>query len=200
MFIIGITGSLGSGKSTVAQMFRQKGIRVLDADKIAHKFLLPGTSSFKRIVKDFGAAVLKDGRIDRSRLADIVFSDAQQLKRLCNIIHPQVAKEIKAQIRIFRAKKTKSFLMIDVPLLFEAGLDKVCDHIIVVYASPKVQIARIQKRSHWTKYEILKRMKAQMPIEKKIARADFVIDNQGNINQTKKGVEKIWQELKKMKK
>jgi len=200
MFVIGITGGLGSGKSTVAQIFRQKGVRVLDADKIAHGLLFPGTNSFRQIIKKFGTAILKDGHIDRSRLAGIVFADARKLKKLCSIIHPQVVKEVKAQIRSFRARKTRSFLMIDAPLLFEAGLDALCDHIIVVYASPKVQVARIQKRNHWTKHEILKRMNAQMSIKKKVVRADFVIDNQGNINQTKKGVEKIWQELKKLKK
>jgi len=200
MFVIGITGSLGSGKTTVANMFRRKGAKILDADKIAHGFLVPGTLCFKQIVKCFGSAILAKGHIDRARLAKIVFDNENQLKKLCRIVHPEVIKRIKAQVRIFRAKKNKYSLILDAPLLFEAGLDTICDYVIVVRAGQKVQIARIQKRSHWTQSEILKRMKAQMPMNKKVARANFVIDNQGNINQTRKGVEALWQELKKTRK
>jgi dephospho-CoA kinase len=198
MYILGITGSFGSGKTTVAQLFGNRGAKVLDADKITHDLLLPTTCCFKRIIKYFGVEMLKQGRIDRRKLAKIVFDDPKSLKKLCSILHPEVIKEIKQTAKKYRAQKSKAFLIIDAPLLFEVGLQAFCDGVAVVRAKKDIQIKRLQKRDGLIKKEILKRMKAQMPIAEKIARADFVIDNQGSINQTKKQVEALWQELKKM--
>ncbi|MCX5680959.1 MAG: dephospho-CoA kinase, partial [Candidatus Omnitrophica bacterium] len=108
-------------------------------------------------------------------------------------------KEIKDSLRVHRARKDKRLFVIDVPLLFESGLDKICDRVVVVRANMDVQIKRVQKKNRLTKAEILKRIKAQMPMEEKVKRADVVIDNQGNINQTKKQVEELCRELKKKK-
>jgi dephospho-CoA kinase len=200
MYILGITGSLGSGKTTVAQMLRRKRIPVLDADKMAHAFLAPGKKCFDRVVKYFGVEILKHGRIDRRQLAKIAFNNPQSLKKLSSIIHPEVIKEIRFQIKKYRRQKGRVAVAMDVPLLFETGLQKICDYVIVVYVKGPLQIKRIQKRSGLTKLEILKRMKAQMPMKEKIARANFVIDNQGHINQTQKQVEELWQRLVKTKK
>lgn len=200
MRILGITGSIGSGKTTVARFLRGKGARVLDADKMAHALLAPSARCFARIKACFGAQVLTRGRLDRRKLAGIVFNDPESLRKLCAIIHPEVTRQIKAQITRCRAKRDRFFLIIDAPLLFEAGLEALCDHVVVVRATKEVQIKRIQKKGDLTREEILKRMKAQMPLRQKIARADFVIDNQGPINQTKKQVEALWQRLKKTEK
>ncbi|MFA6378931.1 MAG: dephospho-CoA kinase [Candidatus Omnitrophota bacterium] len=200
MYILGITGSFGSGKTTVAHLLRRKGDTVLDADKIAHRFLVPGKASFDRIVKYFGSKILTQGRIDRRKLAKIVFDDPKSLKKLDSVLHPEVIKEINIRVKKHRAKKSKSFLIIDAPLLFETGLQALCDYVVVVRARRDLQVARIQQRSSLSKTEILKRMKAQMPSKEKIVRADFVIDNQGHINQTKKQVEELWQRLTRMKK
>ncbi len=186
---------MGSGKTTVAHLLRRRGVAVLDADKIAHTFLAPQTACFRRLIKYFGATILKQGCIDRRALAEIVFNDPQSLRTLSSIIHPEVIKDIKRQIRIYRRPKAKILVVIDAPLLFEAGLHTLCDGVVVVCATKNKQIKRIQKRSGLTPREILKRIKAQMPITEKIARADFVIDNQGPINQTKKQVEELWQRL-----
>ena len=199
MYVLGITGSLGSGKSTVAQMLRRKGALIVDADKVSHGFLAPGTSCFRRIVQCFGTAVLVKGRIDRRRLAKIVFYDPRSLKRLTAILHPEIAKMIRKMIRGYQKKYVRGVIGIDAPLLFEMGLEKICDAVVVVRATRAQQIERTHARSGLTHIEILKRMKAQMPIQKKIARADFVIDNQGNINQTRKQVEELWQRQVKTK-
>jgi dephospho-CoA kinase len=141
---------------------------------------------------------LHQGRIDRSALARIVFNRSGDLKKLCNLIHPVVILEIKNFIKKSRFKKQKGFLVVDAPLLFESGLHEVCNCVIVVRADMASQIKRIQKKSRLTKTDITKRVKAQMPMAAKIKRADVVIDNRGNIKQTKKQVEELWQYLKKV--
>jgi dephospho-CoA kinase len=200
MYILGITGNLGSGKTTVAQMLKRKGARVLDADKIAHQALAAGGACESNVLRSFGKPILKKGRINRKALAQIVFNNSKDLRKLCGMIHPVVIKEIKDEIRQYRLKAYKGFLVIDAPLLFEVGLHKLCDSVVVVRSNLGVQIKRVQKKSQLTKAEILKRIKAQMPIQQKVARADFVINNQENINHTKKQVEELWQELKKTRK
>lgn len=196
MYILGITGSFGSGKTTVAQMLRRKGARVLDADKIAHEALNFGNPCFQKITRHFGKGIVSQGKIDRKALAAIVFNKPAELKKLCQIIHPFVVSTIKSTIKGYRTKKQKGFLVIDAPLLFEARLDKICDCVVVVRASLSSQIKRIQQKSHLTKSDITKRVKAQMPMAAKIKRADVVIDNHVDIKQTKKQVEELWQDLK----
>ncbi len=196
MYILGITGSFGSGKTTVAHMLRRKGAHVLDADKIAHEALGLQNLCFQKFARHFGKGIVRQGKIDRRALAAIVFNKPAELKKLCQIIHPFVVSKIKNVIRGYQAKKQKGFLVIDAPLLFEANLDKVCDCVVVVRASLNAQIKRIQQKSHLTKSDITKRVKAQMPMAAKIKRADVVIDNHLDIKQTQKQVEELWQDLK----
>lgn len=197
MYIIGITGSFGSGKTTVAQLLGERGAHVLDADKIAHRLLAPGGACVGKVVRCFGKGILSQGRIDRRALAKIVFNSPKDLKALCKIIHPVVISEIKKVIKGLRAKKQKGFVAIDAPLLFESGLDRVCDIVVVVRASKADQVKRIQKRNYLSKSDITKRVRAQMPMAAKIKRADVVIDNRRNIKKTQKQVEELWQDLKK---
>lgn len=187
--VVGITGSFGSGKSSVASMFKRMGAQVIDADKIAHKVILRGEPAYKKIVRIFGADILsKNKEIDRGKLAECVFGSRDLLRRLNSIIHPQVIAVICRAI----AKSRKIAVCLDVPLLIEADLVKLVDKLIVVTVSREKQIARIKKKTHLAKSDILKRIRAQMPLSDKVRMADFVIDNNGTIRQTEKQVEKTW--------
>lgn len=195
MYVIGLTGSLGSGKSTVAGMFTDLGAKVIDADKIAHQLMMPGAPCYQPVVKMFGSDILRGKRIDRKKVAECVFSDVKQLRRLERIIHPQVRKEILAKIKQYRSHKKKTVVVIDIPLLFETKLDSCVDMSIVVKANKAIHIARSTKLLGITKAEAERRTNAQMPLRKKIRLADMIIDNGKTLNQTNKQVKRIWEKL-----
>lgn len=186
--IIGLTGGLGSGKTTVASMLAKRGARVIDADKVAHKLIQPGHPCFKPILKYFGKTILTKGKIDRRKLAKIVFNHPAKLKKLIGIIHPQVKRELK---KIAVKYPKNKLLVLDVPLLFESGIDRMTDLNVVVRSSLKQQIQRTQMRSQIKTEEIKKRIKSQMPWGQKLRRADVVIDNRGTIDQTKQQIEEL---------
>jgi len=186
--VLGITGGFGTGKTTVAGYFRKLGAKVIDADKIARYLVKPGSRVYKKIVAGFGRAVLKKNRtIDRLKLSQAVFPDRRLLNKLNRIIHPQVVKIMKKESNSAREK----IVVLDVPLLFEAGLKPLTDKVIVVKLNRKVQLARLLKKTSLTKKEIVMRIKAQMPLSTKVRKADFVIDNSGTQNYTKKQVENL---------
>jgi len=190
--VVGLTGSFGSGKSTVAGMFRSRGAQVIDADRLAHRLIIPGSGIYKRIVSAFGKGILKkDNTVDRRRLADIVFSNRLALKALDRIVHPAVIRLIKNKIRASRQR----MIVLDAPLLIEAGLAGLTDKLVVVKAPVRKQIARIRKKSPLSERDILKRIRRQLPLVKKLRLADFIIDNSGTIGQTRKQVEQIRRRL-----
>jgi len=192
--IIGITGSFGTGKTTVAKMFARKGAKVLDADKLSHAALKKGTATHKRIVSIFGKQILnKDGRINKKNLAKIVFNNKRKLKRLTAIIHPAVIKDIKSFIK---KSSSKRIAIIDAPLLVEARLASIVDILIVVKASYRTQILRCVKKSNLGIDDVKKRIKNQISLKKKIKIADYVINNNGTRKNTAKQVDKIWRRLK----
>ncbi len=193
MFIIGLTGGLGTGKTTVASLFSKKGAKVLDADKMAHRLMEKEGTCFDRILKYFGGDILTKGCIDRKKLSGIVFNNATGLKKLEKIIHPEVIKEMKKEISRYERKKNVKTLVLDVPLLFESGLQKYVDVTVVVKAGQDKQIQRTTKRLALTRRETLRRIHAQMPMREKLFLSDIVIDNSGSINRTKKQVEEIFQ-------
>ena len=195
MCVIGVTGSLGSGKSTVTKMFVGLGAKALDADAIAHHLMRPGSICFQQIIKTFGKDILTAGRIDRKRIAERVFCNSRQLRKLERIIHPEVHKVILAKVKQYKTRNRKGVVIIDVPLLFEVKLDREVDISIVVKASKANQIARATKLLNITKSEAERRIKAQMPLRQKIRLADMIIDNNGTLNQTKKQVKQIWEKL-----
>ncbi|VAX35321.1 Dephospho-CoA kinase [hydrothermal vent metagenome] len=190
MYVIGLTGSLGTGKSTVASMLKICGANVLDADAIARRQLYRNSPCFAEVVRVFGECVLTRQRIDRKKMAAIVFNDRTKLRKLEKIIHPVVRKVIMEGIE--RNKNVKKITVVDVPLLFESGLNKRMDYVIVVKAKRNLQIQRAEKKLGISKEQILKRIKIQMPLSTKIRRADFIIDNNGSLNQTRKKVDEIW--------
>ena len=190
--VLGVTGSFGSGKTTVAGIFRSYGAEIIDADRIAHSCIAGGTLGYKRICKAFGKDILKKNRtIDRVKLARIVFDNKGLLKKLNKIIHPEVIRIIRNKIKKSRAK----IIVLDVPLLLEAGLRRMVDKLIVVKIKRAEQLERIQRKFSFSREDILKRIKRQMPLQLKVRLADFVIDNSGTINRTKIQVREIWRKL-----
>jgi dephospho-CoA kinase len=179
---IGLTGSFGCGKSTVAAMFKRLGAKVIDADQVMRDLLAPGGKCVKKVAKVFGHAILAtSNKIDRTALAKIVFQDPRELKKLTDILYPVGLKDIKKQIK---AAKTAKFVILDVPLLFESGWDKLADVTIVVQSNQNIQIKRLLKRTGLTKADIIRRIKSQMPIKEKLQRADIIIDNRKTLHQT----------------
>jgi dephospho-CoA kinase len=190
--ILGLTGSFGSGKTTVARIFESFGAKLIDADKIAHRVISPGSKAYKRIVATFGRGILKKNRaVDRKRLGRIVFSNKNLLKRLNNIIHPEVIRIIKKKIKVSNAR----VIVLDAPLLLEAGLKKIVDKLIVVKITKDQQIRRVQNKMRLSKTEILERIRFQIPLKVKARLADFVIDNSSTVEKTRKQLEQIRRSL-----
>jgi len=191
--IIGVTGSFGTGKTTVADAFRGLGAKVLDADRIAHAALARGSGAYTDIIKAFGRRILDSkGNIDRKKLSALAFKDSSLLKKLCGIIHPLVIGRIKGEI--IKNKKYRA-VVIDAPLLLEAGLGRMVDIVLVVKASRANQIKRCAAKFKMTRGEVLERIGNQMPLEKKVRQADFVIYNDGSKKETLKQALKIWRRL-----
>ena len=196
--VVGLTGGIVSGKSTVALMFKDLGAKIVDADKLGHSVILPHEPAWEKIVKIFGKDILQnDLTIDREKLGKIVFANQSLLKKLNDITHPEITKIIKKEIDSLKNKtyNQKKILIIDAALIYEAKIDRLMDKIIVVYIDEDEQIKRLIKRNNLSKDEALQRIKSQMPMKEKVKMADYVIDNSNSLDKTKKQVEKIWKNL-----
>ncbi len=177
MILVGLTGGVATGKSTVARMFKRCGATVIDADELARQVVKPGKPAWRQIIKTFGKVVLNPDRtLNRHALGTIVFRQRAKLKRLERIIHPRVAAEQKRLTRLAARKDPHAVVIYDVPLLFEAGIDKRVDKTIVVTADRETQISRLRKRNGLSRAEGLRRIKSQMPLAEKRRRADYVLD------------------------
>ena len=197
MRIIGLTGGIASGKSTVSQFIQEKGMPVICADKLAREVVEPGKPAYQKIVQEFGGKILHpDKTINRPRLAALVFSSPEKLKKLNSLIHPHVVSGMKKEIKRFKNKNQK-MVVLDIPLLFEEKLDKLCDEVVVVYIPEKIQRERLKKRDALSEEEISIRILSQMPLAEKLRRAHTIIDNSGGLIETKKQVEKFFQRLQK---
>jgi dephospho-CoA kinase len=189
MILIGLTGGLGTGKSTAAHMFGRRGAQVVDADRLVHESLRPKGPAYVKVIRAFGQGILDGDRIDRRKLADIVFRSPAKLKKLTSIIHPIVEKEVRRQAAKFKNRKT--LVVVDAPLLIEAGWHRWVDYLIVVKASQALAVRRVSAQKNIPRADILRRIKAQMPITQKIRMADVVIDNRKNLKATQRQVENI---------
>ena len=196
MLIIGLTGGLGTGKSTVAAMFAKRGFKIIDADAITRDLLASGKKCVKKVAKVFPCVILKKVKINRSELAKIVFNIPCELQKLTDILYPEALKVVKSLI--FRYKH-ESFVVLDVPLLFESGWDKIADTTIVVKAKRAQQFSRVHKRSKTTYSDITRRLKNQMPLKQKCDMADMIIDNSHDLRQTRTQVDAIIDRLVKRK-
>jgi len=196
MVVIGVTGGVGTGKSTVANMFKQLGAAVLDADAIAHEVLEPKRLAWRKVVQAFGEGILnEDQTVNRARLAQRVFADAEERSRLERIIHPHVLREIRQRLgRLRRSRRIKA-VVLDVPLLVEAGAHRLVDALVVVTAPPDTQRRRIRERHVWSDEEAASRIRAQWDLSAKVALADHVIDNGNGVDATRTQVKRIWRQL-----
>jgi dephospho-CoA kinase len=177
MLLVGLTGGLGAGKTTIAGLFQDCGAKVIDADQLARDVVKPGKAAWKKIEKQFGASVFYANKtLNRQALAQVVFQNPSQLKVLQDIIHPGVAREqakhTKAICRVF----PHAVILYDAALLIEAGAHRRMDHVIVVKADRATQIARVAHRDGLTKAEALRRIRAQMPLRQKLHYADTILD------------------------
>jgi len=177
MILVGLTGGVATGKSTVAKMFKQCGAVVIDADQLARDAVKPGKPAWREIVNTFGKTVLNaDRTLNRHELGAVVFRNRTKRRWLERIIHPRVARE-QARLTKQAAKKDPQAVVIyDVPLLFEAGIDKRVDKTLVVTADRTTQMARLKKRNGLSRAEAIRRIKSQMPLAKKRRRADYALD------------------------
>ncbi len=195
MKIVGLTGGIGTGKSTVAQIFGSFGAVIVDSDAIAKAYLSKGMTGYDMVVKRYGSQIL-DKRLElkREKIAGKVFKNTEERRWLESLVHPYVYERIKYEIE--NNKDKTGIMIIDVPLLFETGADKWLRPVIVVICDRYVQIKRIRQRNSEMSYEhIIERMHAQLPIEQKQKNADFVIDNSFSIEHTSRQVKKIISEL-----
>jgi dephospho-CoA kinase len=191
--VIGLTGGIASGKSTVAAMLAGKGAFVVDADQLARKAVEPGSPALEEVASAFGREMIgPDGSLDRARLGELAFSDQQARERLNAIVHPRVMELSQEEIR--RASEAGSSLVVyDVPLLFETGREKEFDGTLVVFARPETQLLRLRERSGLEEAAARSRIEAQIPIWRKLAMATWIIDNGGSRDQTQMAVDRLWE-------
>jgi len=199
MLRVGLTGGLASGKSTVTALFRELGAFSVDADRIAHELLAPGGRAEAAVVTRFGRGIVGAGEaIDRKALAAIVFSDPRALADLNAIVHPMVREEIARRIEARAAQPDPPpVALVDAALLVESGIHRDLDALIVVSCREGTQIVRATARGGLTPDEARARIAAQAPLAEKIAVADYVIDNDGSLDDTKRQVREVWGELRK---
>lgn len=195
--IIGLTGGIATGKSTVSRMLKETGIPVIDADAIAKEVVKPGETAYKKIMKHFGAGILhEDQTINRDKLGSIIFNDPGEREILNGIVHPEVRKEMSSQAEQL-IKEQFPIVVMDIPLLIESNLFHLVDKVVLVYAPEHVQLARLMERNSYSEEEALSRISAQTSIEKKKNYSDYVIDNSGSLAETEHQLEVLLQALRK---
>ncbi|HEY4889729.1 MAG TPA: dephospho-CoA kinase [Candidatus Dormibacteraeota bacterium] len=194
MKLIGLTGGAGSGKSTVSEMLRELGAVVVDADEAAHAAYEPGSPGFEAVVREFGTQYVREGRIDRARLGELVFHDEDARHRLNAIVHPLV-REWMAARTAEAAMRDAEIVVQDVPLLFENGLERLYSTVILAYVPEHLQLKRLVEGRGLSEDRARSMVAAQMPIEEKRKLAHHVIDNSGSREATQQQVEWLWDQL-----
>lgn len=190
--VIGITGNIGTGKSTVAEMLSALGAQVIDADRVAHQVMAPGTPVYAEVVDAFGPQILTaEGEIDRKKLGTIVFRDPKALARLEAMVHPATVERIARCI----AEATSHVVVVEAIKLLESGLADACDSVWVTTCRREQQIERLLEQRDLSRDEVRRRVDAQAPQEEKMVQADVVIDNSGPLSATWKQVQSAWARL-----
>lgn len=194
--VIGLSGGIGSGKSTVASMIRKLRIPVLCADLLAREAVLPGKAAYKKIIREFGKEILHPDRtLNRVALGAIVFSSAAKRGQLNAILHPEVLRAMKKGVQEHH-RKAKHPIVLDIPLLFETGMDRLCDLTVVVYSPQSLMHQRLLKRDRLPSKAVRDRIRSQWPIAKKRKLADYVIDNSGTLRKTEEQVKDLFERLR----
>lgn len=194
--IMGLTGGIASGKSTVSAIFVDKGARLVDADVIAREVMLPESPVLAAAVQEFGEDILQpDGTLNRARLGEIVFHDPEARQKLNDLTHPAIRREIKNRMYALEQEEPQRLVIVDIPLLYESHLDNLFQDIIVVYVPRELQLARLMERNTLTMEQAEDRLNAQMDIEQKRSIATYIIDNSGNLDDTRQQVVALWDRL-----
>jgi dephospho-CoA kinase len=200
MIIVGLTGSVGTGKSTVTNFFKELGAYIIDWDELAREVIHPQLKAWKGIVEYFGKAILNDDlTINRRKLADIVFSDKEKLAKLNQIVHPEVFQEDERITNEIKRLAPDALIIKDIPLLFELTRPIYVDKTIVVSVSEQIQLRRLEEKG-MSRKDAQRRIKSQLPLEEKVKSADFVVNNDGPPEETKRQVEEIYSLLRKREK
>jgi dephospho-CoA kinase len=197
MLIVGLTGGVASGKTAVSQVLKEEGAYIVDADQIARELVQPHKPAWNELVKAFGKEILQgDEFINRKKLAEKVFGDLKHRKHLNQILHPQIKEEMDRRTKEIGQKDPEAIVVIDAPLLVELGAHRKVDKLIVVTSTPMQQMERLKERDGRSPEEALGIFSAQMPVEEKVKLADFVIRNEGSLEEMKKRAKEVFQELK----
>lgn len=188
-YILGLTGGIATGKSTVSRYFFEKGYAVVDADVVARRVVEPGTEGLASIVAQFGTEIIQtDGTLNREKLGAMIFADAKKRETLNSLLSDLIRRAIMADTATL-VNANQPLIVLDIPLLYEAGYETHCDAVMVVYTTEEVQRKRLMGRNNLSEEEALNRIASQEPIEAKKNRADIVIDNNGTLNDTYEQVE-----------
>lgn len=192
MLLVGLTGNIASGKSTVARLLAERGAVVVDADILARRAVEPGTPALRAIVQRWGAQMLApDGTLDRARLRDVVFSHPEELEALNGIVHPEVARLRMEELAAARARGER-LVICDIPLLFERQLTEEFDYLVLVDAPRSIRLERIMRDRGLSHDEAVHMIASQMPAQLKRARADFVIENDSDLATLEARVDELW--------
>ncbi|WP_020677188.1 dephospho-CoA kinase [Geopsychrobacter electrodiphilus] len=195
ILILGITGSIATGKSLVTELLRQKGAAVLSADQLARDVVAPGTETLAALVKMFGPQILtRAGALDRECLGRLVFADAEARQKMNKLMHPAIAQLAEDRLAVL-AQTGVALVVYEAPLLYEAGAEKRVDKVLVVTLDPGLQLSRLVERDHLDVGEALQRIQAQMSQAEKKTRADYLIDNSGSLHDLQIQVDRLWAKL-----
>ncbi len=196
MKVIGLTGGIATGKTTAAAILRELGARIVDADEIAREIVHPGQDAWRDIVECFGPGILREDKtINREKLRKIVFKDAEARKRLESITHPRIRRLAEAKIQ--KATDEGADIIIYVaPLFFENKIHLWIRPVVLVACDPETQKRRLRERDRLTDAEVERHLKAQMPLEQKRELADFIVENDGSVDDLKTKLRKLWEEIK----
>jgi dephospho-CoA kinase len=202
MLRVGLTGGIATGKSTVAAIFRNLGCHLLEADKIAHRFIEPGGAAYDEVVREFGRGILTpDGRVDRPKLGAIVFAEPARLARLNAIVHPLVLAEQDRELAQIGLAEPHAIAVVEAALLIEAGYKRRLDYLVVTWCTTEQQLARLTQQGAGrglTVKQARQRIAAQMPLEEKNRLADEVIDCSGSLEHTREQTTALFEKLKRM--
>jgi len=194
--LVGLTGSIATGKSTVSRMFAHLGARVLDADLLAREVVMPGQPAYLKIVEEFGQGVVQeDGTLDRKALGAIVFAEPARRKRLEEITHPAIAARQQRILSVLDEEAFEGIVIWDVALLFETGGVAKMDRVVVVATDPETELTRLMARDGMAEADCRARIASQMPVAEKAKRAHYVIDNSGDRVQTERQVKGVYEAL-----
>lgn len=198
MLLVGLTGGLGSGKTTIARMFNQLGAHIIDADLLAREVVKVGKPAFKMIIKVFGDSILTaQHTLNREALAKIVFQNPGKLKRLTNILYPYIAQAQTRRTREIRRRNPHAVIIYDAAMLIEAQAHKRMDKVIVVHADRTTQITRASQRDGLSRAETIRRLRYQMPLRKQLRFADIVIDGTMSLKQLRAVVQDLYEDFRK---